>query len=263
AISTPSTGERAITTKFSFTLNGDLFGDVSGDDAVKDISSFLTLRGEILKIIDALKADIANVGGSLEEILSDYVKKYQDQTQVISDELQQAINDYQKWSQIFGSSKELWDKLNQTVSQGQLHQLLLNQTGGTPMYSHSLAELKTTYPNGHEGLYWLADTGNLSYWDRVSNAWVDSGQTYPGISPDQLYQEIISANMYDRVAIINSSKTQKIDITMGPDVLTMTVPDPMQLICGSKFYWIKGSDGDQTTFDLSAIGGQGGVLIFN
>ncbi|WP_130846843.1 BppU family phage baseplate upper protein, partial [Lactiplantibacillus mudanjiangensis] len=42
AISTPSTGERAITTKFSFTLNGDLFGDVSGDDAVKDISSFLT-----------------------------------------------------------------------------------------------------------------------------------------------------------------------------------------------------------------------------
>ncbi|WP_225424723.1 hypothetical protein, partial [Lactiplantibacillus mudanjiangensis] len=37
----------------------------------------------------------------------------------------------------------------------------------------------------------------------------------------------------------------------------------MQLICGSKFYWIKGSDGDQTTFDLSAIGGQGGVLIFN
>ena len=91
---------------------------------------------------------------------------------------------------------------NKKAEKEYVDHLIKQAASGSPKGISSLNELKSKYPNGTEGIYVAADTGNWYYWS--GTAWT-VGSTYEGkmisvksVQTDKLANLVIGKNLFNK-----------------------------------------------------------------
>lgn len=175
ALTADQTKQRAITVSFGFSLSKDMFTSVTGDQVVKIFSAFWTMYDKVLALYTDITSKIGDIDGTLEEVLDQYLKRYQDKVDSLTDQVKQAAKDLQTWKNLLGSEKDIWTALNNRVTYTELRKQMVALASGTPKYYASISAIQTAYPNGAAGMFYGADTGHVYAWDPVAKVWADCG----------------------------------------------------------------------------------------